>query len=91
MERIRAGKMEPMLDGSYSERTFEGYAWRCDECGLVWDRRRFADSCASRGHRPSFQEGPYGVRFVLNGVPQGNIHYYTRTALRREGGHGAQS
>lgn len=31
-----------------------------------------------------FEEGPYGVTMVLNGVPQGNTHYYTRQALRRE-------
>lgn len=84
LERIRTTSMEPMLDGSYQEHVHDSWAWRCDGCGLVWDRKHHAAGCEARGHKARWDEGPYGVTMVLNGVPQGNLRYYTRQALRRE-------
>jgi hypothetical protein len=88
LERLRSETMDAHLAGDsvyFVEKEIENYAYRCDSCGLVWDKRHRAEQCAARGHKSSFRDGPYGVSYVLNGVPQGrNIHYYTRTALRRE-------
>lgn len=83
-ERITTQAMSPTMSGSYVQVQYDCYAWRCDTCGLVWDKKHLAVNCASRTHVQSFEDGPYGVTYVLNGVPQGNIHYYTRTAMRRE-------
>lgn len=84
LERIKTTSMEPMMDGSYREHQHDSWAWRCDDCGLVWDRKNLAEHCGERKHVPQFEDGPYGVKYVLNGVPQGNVHYYTRQAMRRE-------
>ena len=77
--------MEPMLDGSFREATIDkSHNWRCDGCGLVWEKRWHAETCESRSHRASFEQGPYGVRYVENGRPVGDLKWYTRRAVRRE-------
>jgi len=88
-EPLRLATMDPILVGDgldYVEIDVEGYGWRCDGCGLVWTRKWHAETCESRSHASSFEQGPYGVTHTLNGVPQGpNIRYYTRRAYRRDG------
>ena len=77
--------MEPTLAGSYVETVLEQtHLWRCDGCGLVWEKRWHAQSCEERGHARSFDQGPYGVRYVENGRPVGNLRWYRRSAVRRE-------
>ena len=77
--------MSPMMDGSYQERTTKGFSWQCADCGLIWEKRWHAETCGDdgRNHHASFAQGPYGVTYVLDGVPQGNIKYYTRFAIGR--------
>jgi len=58
--------------------------WRCEGCGLVWTRRHQAEGCEGRGHVPKYEDGPYGVTAMVNGKPVGNIHYFTRYAVRRD-------
>lgn len=78
--------MEAMLDGTWRERTTKGFSWQCADCGLIWEKRWHAETCGDNGrnHRASFEQGPYGITGTLNGVPQGNIKYYTRRAVGRE-------
>lgn len=77
--------MEPLMDGGFVESTIEhAHLWRCDGCGLVWQKRWHAETCAERGHKPSFEQGPYGVTHVVNGRLMGNPRYYTRSAVRRD-------
>jgi hypothetical protein len=77
--------MTPLMDGGYAEHTAEqAHAWRCDGCGLVWEKRWHAETCTKRGHKTSFVQGPYGVRGVENGKLIGTPTYYTRRAIRRE-------
>lgn len=83
-ERRTVETMDALLSGGYVEHQYEGHLWRCDGCGLVWEKRGFAEGCAARGHVAHWMAGPYGVTYVLNGVPQGNIRYYPRDAVRRE-------
>ena len=58
---------------------------QCADCGLIWEKRWHAETCGDdgRNHHASFAQGPYGVTYVLDGVPQGNIKYYTRFAIGR--------
>lgn len=83
-EQIETTTSEPLMDGSYQERDYRAFAWRCDGCGLVWSKRHLAVDCESRNHVAAFEAGPYGGTYVLNGVLQGNLRYYPRRALRRE-------
>ena len=83
-ERITAGMMSPTLEGGYVEIDFTGYAWRCDQCGLVWSRQHQAVNCERRGHVEHYESEVYGARYVENGQPVGNLHTYTRFAIRRE-------
>jgi len=83
-ERIKAGAMSPTLSGGYVEIEYDGYAWKCDGCGLVWNRQGYASTCADRGHVEQFESQLYGVTHVINNVPQGRPHSFTRYALRRE-------
>jgi hypothetical protein len=83
-ETVETGSMEALVSGGYSERTYNAHLWKCSGCGLCWSRRRQAEDCEHRGHVARYEDGPYGVRFILNGVPQGDIHYYTRQAVRRD-------
>jgi hypothetical protein len=83
-ERIdgRAATMEPTLSGNYVELTIEHkYAWRCDGCGLVWERQWHAASCAERNHAPRWEQR-YGGH-VENGRHVG-FKAYPRVAMRRE-------
>jgi hypothetical protein len=88
-EKMAVGTMTAYMDGSFSESTYEGYLWRCDGCGLVWERHWHAEKCAERGHCDSFVQtyygrGPGGSNAVVNGVFQGSVNTYTRRAVRRE-------
>jgi hypothetical protein len=83
-EEVDVELMEPLLDGTYAEATVKGHAWKCNECGRVWDRRWVASQCAGRGHSDTITFGPYGVRYVENGLPVGELKYYTHSCLRRE-------
>lgn len=77
--------MTPTLDGGFVEAHEEkAHAWRCDGCGLVWEKRWHAETCESRKHITSFEQGPYGVSRVENGKLVGNLKWYTRRAIRRE-------
>ena len=76
--------MEPTLSGAYVERTYDCTLWRCEGCGRVWDKRWYAESCEGRGHVNSFDQGPYGCTGMVNGVPQGNLRWYTRAMIRRD-------
>ena len=83
-ERIETTAMEPLLDGGVRERTYDAYAWRCDTCGLVWEKKHQAQDCTARGHKSRYQQGPYGNCWIENGVLRGNPIFYTRVAIRRE-------
>jgi hypothetical protein len=76
--------MQPTMDGGYVQHSYNAKLWRCEGCGLVWDKKWYAETCESRGHIPTWEQGPYGVTHVSNGVPQGNLTYYTRQAVRRD-------
>jgi hypothetical protein len=87
MERMDTTWMEPMLSGDsfwYSERTEVTHRYMCRGCGLVWEKKHQARNCESRGHKTSYQDGPYGRVWVENGKLCGNPTYYTRSAVRRE-------
>lgn len=66
---------------TYEQETIKGFAWRCDECRLVWEKRWQADSCSRRKHAAVFQQR-YGGR-VENGEYRGGKSY-TRRAIRRD-------
>ena len=76
--------MTPLINGGFVEASEQAHEWRCDGCGLVWDKRNHAQDCEKRGHLAHWEAGPYGVTYVLNGVPQGNLRWYPRDAIRRE-------
>jgi hypothetical protein len=82
MERITTGTMEPTYDGGYVEKPLVKYAWRCDGCRAVWDRKSYAQDCESRKHRyvwfQKYTSGP-----VVNGQPS-NVRFYIRRGLRRD-------
>ena len=89
LEESATAFMEPLMDGSYREETNEtAHLWRCDGCGLVWEKKWHAATCEQRRHVSSFPQGPYGVAGVVNGrpvpFPGGEIRYYTRRAVRRD-------
>jgi hypothetical protein len=81
-EQVEATMTEPLIDGGYQERTYRGFAWRCDGCGLVWEKRHQAQGCEGRNHQGRYEAGPYGG-YVENGRHVGG-RYYPRAALRRE-------
>jgi len=83
-EAAEISTMEPLIHGGFTESTYHGTLWRCDRCGLVWTRRAQADGCERRGHVSSFEDGPYGVRALVNNVQVGDPHYFTRRAVRRD-------
>lgn len=76
--------MEPLYSGGFQEAAYQGRLWRCGGCGLVWTRRYQAEGCEARGHVPSYDDGPYGVRAMVNNQLVGNLHWYTRRAVRRD-------
>ncbi len=85
--------MEPMLDGSYTEVEVEKYPWKCKICGLVWQTREDAENCpyelkppfcpVKPPHFPTYKR-MYGVRYVENGSPRGNIYTVDFKAMRKE-------
>jgi len=83
-EPAEISTMEPLADGGFIQSTYRGALWRCEGCGLVWTRRAQAEGCERRGHVSAFEDGPYGVRAVVNNVPVGHLHYFTRRAVRRD-------
>jgi hypothetical protein len=84
-EQAATEMMTATMSGNYEPHTLEyAHLWRCDGCGLVWQKRWHAETCEGRGHKTSFQQGPYGVQRVENGKAVGTLTYYTRQAVRRE-------
>lgn len=67
-------------NATYTERTITGFAWACDDCGLTWEKKWHAESCAQHGHNPSFEQH-YGG-YSENGVHKGGKSY-TRQAITR--------
>jgi hypothetical protein len=65
-------------NATYAERTISGYAWSCDGCGLIWEKRWHAEGCAERSHAPSFAQH-YGG-YTENGQHKGGTSY-TRQAI----------
>jgi len=93
-ESITTGVMQARLVGdssvAYVETDYQGNAWRCEGCGLVWEKRWYAETCDKRDHKPSFVQryfrpgsGPMG-NATVNGVYQGTVSEYTRQSLRRD-------
>jgi hypothetical protein len=85
--------MEPMLDGSYTQMRTEKYPWKCKICGLIWQTREDAESCPYTRDNPFMRPKPphgasytrlYGVRYVENGVPRGNLREIAFHAMRKE-------
>lgn len=74
--------MEPYTDGSFVATSEVGNAWRCDGCGLVWDRKHYAQFCSTRGHKIMWERG-YGATMVVNGVPN-HKGFEPVYAIRRE-------
>ena len=65
---------------SYAEVGIEANTYACTGCGLVWDRKWYAETCESRNHVPSWEQR-YGG-YIENGVPKG-YKGYVRQALQR--------
>jgi hypothetical protein len=84
LEKITKDSMVPTISGGFVEQEFEGYAWRCEGCGLVWTRKGHAEQCESKGHEDHVVYGPYGVVAVENGKLVGEPKYYTHYAIRRD-------
>jgi hypothetical protein len=84
LEKITKDSMVPTISGGFVEQEYEGYAWRCEGCGLVWTRRSHAEQCESKGHVDHVVYGPYGVVAVENGKLVGEPKYYTHYAIRRD-------
>lgn len=81
-EMVDCPFMEPYQDGSFVATSKVGYAWRCDDCGLVWDRKHYAENCGRRQHVAHWRRG-YGATMILNGVP--NYKGFIEVdAIRRE-------
>lgn len=83
-EKIETEAMEAHLSGDsvfYVEKLYTANAWRCDGCGLVWEKRHQAQECESRKHVTQFDQHYGGT--VINGVHQGGSKF-TRYAIRRE-------
>ena len=70
------------LSVSYREERYEGYLWACYYCGLVWERKGYADECGEREHALSFPQR-YGG-FVENGIWKGGS-VYVRQSLGKRG------
>jgi hypothetical protein len=66
----------PRLDGGWDVIRYDCYAWECPGCGLVWEKRWYAETCAKRGH-PLEWEQRYGG-YVENGVHGGYTAYKRR-------------
>jgi hypothetical protein len=84
VEASETAVMEPTITGTYVERTVKSALWRCEGCGLVWEKRWHAETCESRGHKDRFAQGPYGVQRMENGKLVGTLHWYERRAVRRD-------
>lgn len=69
---------------NYVEKTYEGHAWMCNGCGLVWEKRHQAEGCRARGHKAVYVDKYYGRGAVVNGVFTGKVTTYERRAIRRE-------
>jgi hypothetical protein len=68
-------------NATYIERTISGYAWACDDCGLVWEKKWYAESCERRGHPKRFDQHYGGI--TENGAHKGGTSY-TRFAIGRK-------
>jgi hypothetical protein len=63
----------PALNVTYIEKTISGNAWACEDCGLIWEKRWYADSCTKRGHALAFEQ-TYGG-YLEFGVHKGGARY----------------
>lgn len=85
-EAVNTATMEPYLAGDgleWHEEDITTRTWRCNTCGLVWDRRHRAVSCAQRGHVARFEDRyPYQIQTAYG--PRVAYNTYTRVALRRD-------
>jgi hypothetical protein len=77
--------MEPILtpdgsDAGYVERTIEGFAWMCDDCGLIWEKKWHAETCIRRSHVRVWEQR-YGG-YVENGIHRGG-KAFPRVAIGR--------
>lgn len=87
LEKIETTMMEPILSGDtgihYVEKTITGYAWCCNACGLVWDRKWMAEQCGERKHRPTFDQ-VYHRAVMHQGKMVDSTYAITRQAIRCE-------
>jgi len=67
-------------NATYKERTITGFAWACDSCGLIWEKKWHAEGCTGRGHLRSFEQR-YGG-YVENGIHRGGTSF-TRQSIGR--------
>ena len=92
-EPILTGVMQAHVSDrsvTFAEASYQGNAWRCEGCGLVWEKRWHAETCDKRDHRTSFVQqyfrpgpGPMG-NAIVDGVYQGKVLEYTRQSIRRD-------
>jgi hypothetical protein len=84
-DKINTEIMEPHLTQNtfyYVETTVEQVSsWRCDGCGLVWEKKWHAESCENRDHKTSFEQRYGGT--IVNGKHVG-YRAFVRKAMRRE-------
>src|SRR5512141_2061531 len=86
-EKVTHEIMEPYLSGdmlTYHEESITTNTWRCNACGLIWAKKWYAETCASRNHKTSFDQ-------VYHYRPEGFLTHgryaetrYTRYALGRD-------
>ena len=73
-----SGMMEPHVDSSgeatyYVKKEITATTYGCTGCGLVWDRKRYAEECESRGHSTFFTQ--YYGGYFENGKHVGGTEY----------------
>jgi hypothetical protein len=82
LEAIQAAVMEMDQSGYFHEVGVAKHAHQCLGCGLVWQIKWHADSCADRGHKSHWQQRYYSGA-IINGKPEYE-RFFDRVALRRE-------
>ncbi len=83
-ERTERGTMTHYYDGHVEEASYAGFLWACDGCGLVWERRHAAESCADREHRHRYVDVYWGQVTGQGGQRIPVKREYERRAIRRE-------
>ena len=83
LNTVDSSMMEMRVSGhdmnvTYEEVHIQANTYACVGCGLVWDRKWYAETCEKRNHVSKWEQR-YG------GIFENNIHKnyraYTRTAL----------